>query len=148
MSAFVMDEQFFNQLASELFAHAALKQSKLNWPVTYVLDLRGDDYSDAEKRLQQFVRDCYCLNVAAVNSRYKEDNEPAPLHFTKATGLPKWSDEQLFKHLECVSYQCAEDVAEMSTTYGKLEKLIGHVARAIVGASDKYEAANWDYKAA
>lgn len=67
------------------------------------------------------------------------------LIFTEATGPAKWSDEQLFKHLECLLYQCAEGDCESNPTYQKLERLIGAIARAIVGASDKYEQAKWDY---
>jgi hypothetical protein len=148
MSAFVMDERFFDKLASELFAHATLRHSKLNWAVTYSLDLRGDEFNHVERKVQLFAVDCYELNVASVNQRYDQNDQPQPLRFVEASGLPKWSDEQLLKYLECLSYQCCEGECEKSETYQKLERLIGRVARAIVGASDRYEVANWDYAAA
>lgn len=147
MSAFLMEKEFFNRLASELFSHASLQHSKLNWAIKHHLDLRGQEYNHIEMKIRNFVIDCYELNVAAVNSRYQENSQPEPIVMTEASGLPKWSDEQLFKHLECLSYQCAEDVSEMSTTYEKLEKLIGAIARAIVGYSSKYEQAKWDWAA-
>lgn len=142
-----MDKQFFNQLASELFAHAALRHSKLNWPITHVLELRGDEFNHVEQKIQLFVVDCCELNVTSVNCRYKEDWSVDPVVFTEASGMPKWSDEQLFKHLECLSYQCTEGDREQNPTYQKLERLIGAIARAIVGASSKYEQAKWDYAA-
>jgi hypothetical protein len=145
MSAFVMDERFFDRLASELFAHAALRHSRLNWAVTHVLELRGDEYGHVEQKIQSFVCDLYELNLASVNARYQENIQPQPIRFIEASGLPKWSDEQLFKHLECLSYQSSEGDCDKSETYQKLEQLIGQIARAIVGASDKYEQAKWDY---
>jgi hypothetical protein len=147
MSAFVMGEKFFDQLAAELFAHASLKHSKLNWPVTHCLELRGDEHAHVERKIREFVQSCFALNVAAVNCRYGE-NEPTPtIKFTEANGVTQWSDVQLFKYLECLSYQCAEDVAEISTAYEKLERLIGAIARTIVGASDGYDVARWDWAA-
>lgn len=148
MSAFLMSEKFFDQLASDLFAHATLQRSKLNWAINYVLDLRGQEFNRIERKIREFVTACYTLNVASVNDRYDSDYPLEPLSFTRASGVPKWSDEQLFKHLECLSYQCADvKNAEQHETYQKLEKLIGHVARAIVGGSDRYEEAQWDYAA-
>lgn len=145
MSAFVMDERFFDQLAAELFAHANLRHSKLNWAVNHVLGLRGETNED--QLIQLFVVDCYELNVASVNYRYGQHDNPQPVRFTQAGSIPKWSDEQLFKHLECLSYQCAEGDCEGNPTYQKLERLIGQIARAIVGQSKQYEAARWDYAA-
>lgn len=146
MSAFVMSERFFNELASELYAHATLKHSKLKWAVEYSLGLRDVPENRAVQHLQQFVQDCYTLNVESVNYCYKQ-SDPAPqLRFTPASGLTKWSDEQLMKYLECLSYQCAEGDCEQDARYQKLEALIGHVARAIVGQSEEYEIAYWDYR--
>lgn len=147
MSAFVMDERFFNQLAAELFAHATLRESKLNWSVQHVLELRDVTENRYEETIRKFAQMCYALNVAAVNYRYEENDPVTLIQFSRANGLPKWLDEHLLKHLECLSYQCAEGECEKSDTYQKLERLIGHVARAIVGASEKYELANWDYAA-
>lgn len=148
MSTFVMDERFFNQLASDLYAQANLSHSKLNWAVLHVLELRQVAPNQVEEAIREFVTACYVLNVNAVNARYRENSTPEPLSFKPASGLNKWTDVQLCKYLECLSYQCAEGNRETDETYRKLETLIGHVARAIVSATDRYTEANWDYKAA
>lgn len=148
MSSFVMEEKFFNQLAAEMYGHATLRHSKLQWAVEYVLGLRAVPENRYEQEIRKFAQQCCVLNVEAVNHRYQQ-NDPAPeLRFTKASGLPRWTDEQLIKHLECLSYQCAEGDREKSEVYQKIEKLIGHVARSIVGQSERYDLAPWDYKAA
>lgn len=148
MSAFLMSEKFFNQLAAELYAHANLRHSKLQWPIEYCLGLCAVPANRQVAHIQEFAQACYALNIASVNCRYEQDYEVAQLRFTKASGLPAWSDEQLCKHLECLSYQCADvKDAEQHETYQKLEKLIGHIARAIVGQSSRYEEARWDYAA-
>jgi hypothetical protein len=146
MSAFQMDKQFFNRLASELFAHATLEHSKLNWSVKHNLDLRTGDFDVTENRIRTFVQRLYAANIEAVNQRYSEGSEVPTLSFTPASGLPKWSDEQLFKHLECLSYQCAEGDVPETEIYAQLEALIGAIARSIVGSSEKYKASKWDFE--
>lgn len=147
MSAFVMDERFFNQLASELYAHATLQHSSLHWTVENFLrvECNNPPANRYQTVLQEFAQQCYRANVEAVNQRYGDQDKPSRLVFTPASGLPKWSDVQLFKYLECLSYQCAEGDVPESDTYKELETLIGQIARAIVGKSDKYEAVKWDY---
>lgn len=113
--------------------------------MNYVLGLRGETNED--QLIQLFVVDCYELNVASVNHRYQQNDHPQPIRFTRSGSIPKWSNEQLFKYLECLSYQCAEGDCEQSETYQKLERLIGHIARAIVSESKQYELARWDYAA-
>lgn len=147
MSAFVMDERFFDQLASELYAHATLQRSSLHWTVENFLRVQRHNppASRYQTALQEFVQQCYRTNVEAVNQRYGDNGKPARLTFIPASGLPKWSDVQLFKYLECLSYQCAEGDVPESAIYKELESLIGQIARAIVGKSDEYEQAKWDY---
>ena len=148
MSAFVMDERFFNQLAADLLAHATLSRSSLNWGVLHVLELRDVPENRYEEKVREFVTACYALNVNVVNYRYAENSAPDAIRFKPANGLAQWTDVQLCKYLECLSSQCAEGDCESNETYGKLETLIGQVARAIVGNTNRYTAANWDYRAA
>ena len=148
MSAFVMSEKFFDQLASELYAHATLRHSKLNWAVGHCLDLRSVPENRYMQHIQQFAQECHTLNVESVNYRYKQDTDPVPtLRFKPASGLTKWSDVQLLRHLECLSYQSAEGDCEQNATYQQLERLIGQIARSIVGESSEFRQAAWDFAA-
>ena len=149
MSAFVMSETGFDQLASELFARVICDHNPTQWAIQHHLSVEPSEstFDAMEGKVRAFVQHCYAMNVNAVNQRYEESDPPAILKFTDAGALPKWSDEQLFKHLECLSYQCAEGNVPESQLYKQLEELIGAIARAIVGKSKTYDAAKWDFAA-
>lgn len=144
-----MDERFFDELVSELYARATLQHSHLHWTVTHFLRANYNDppANRFEQSLRDFAQKCFAANVRAVNQRYEEHTLPAILQFNKPSGLPKWSDVQLFKHLECLSYQCAEGDVTDSEIYKQLEALIGSIARAVVGRGDQYDMAKWDWAA-
>lgn len=136
MSAFIMPEEGFKQLATELNYHKNYNYQHLQWAVQRFL---GND--SVACRVQQL----YEANVRAVNQRYSDDTPVTDLKIRVNGSMPQWSPFQLFKHLECLSYQMAEGDVPDSPIYKDLETLTGDIAKSILMSSDKWEKAKWGW---
>ena len=142
MSAFILDEKGFHQLASELNYHVNYNHQGLQWSVTRFL---GDRASISPQRIADRVQELYEANVRAVNQRYGDKTPIAKLNIKVNGSIPRWSPIQLLKHLECLSYQMAEGDVPESQIYKDLDDLTGNIAKAIISRGEKYEQAKWGW---
>lgn len=142
MSAFILGEDGFRQLAAELAYHVNHDHSGLQWSVQNFI---GDRAHISLERIAERVQELYAANVRAVNQRYGDNTPITDLTIRVNGTMPRWTPVQLFKNLECLSYQMAEGDVPESQIYKDLETLIGSIARRIVGRSEKYEQAKWGW---
>lgn len=114
--------------------------------------IRSAPYLDEYAHISAMVRDWFNANRLAYESRYKHLGEKvedegwpfAPQAFASEVLTPV----QLFKTLECLAYQLAEDVPKEQeqrheAIRAEVERAADRLARAIVSMSDEYDAAEW-----
>ena len=142
MSAFILREDVFKQLAAEFAYHINHDHAGLQWSVQNFI---GDRAHISLEQIAARVQELYAANVRAVNQRYDDETPITDLNIRINSTMPRWTPVQLLKHLECLSYQMAEGDVPESQIYKDLETLIGNIARRIVGRSEKYDQAKWGW---
>ncbi len=152
MSAFVMLEEGFAQLADELASRAEHPRRTLDTDymigehVREFLSIRTP-YVDAYQIASAKVQELYAANVKAVSYRYEQpDVALEPLKLTRGSVFTHWTPVELVKHLECLSYQCAEGSIPDSSIYKELDKLISQIHSDIVRGLPEWDKAAWDFK--
>lgn len=153
MSAFVLENDAFVQIADELASHAENPTNLCDTNYQFAsyireylgfssscFDAPGDAYPEAVAKVEELHE----VNVRAVNDRYESTDEPSNLRFVRRSCVPQWSPVQLFKHLQCLRYQMAEGDVPESAVYKDLDALISNLCGAIVTGLPEYESSAWD----
>ncbi len=140
MSAFVLSDKFFSQLAAELYQRSY--ENSFSYILRDVADYdNGASDEETKARIEGLMSKLRDANYSAVNQRYGVDEQPATLEFVDAFSI--WSDTQLFKNLRCLRYQMSEGTVYDSAIYNKLNEFISSVAEYIVSKTEEYDTANW-----
>lgn len=146
MSAFIMDEEFFNQLANELSCRVNSPNDRYKYDIQEFI---GTEYNasieENDDAIQFKCQELLNANFAAVNDRYNQTDVAG--FVSKPRGYIKWSPFQLVKYLRCLRYQCSEGAVMDSTIYKDLDKFIGSLSETIIDSLPEYEACQWDYVA-
>ena len=157
MSAYVLDAEFFESLASVLATHAENPQNVCDLKYDVACAVREylgygsscfDSPADAYSKALSKVGALYTANVDAVCQRYADDDlsnyMPAD-SYIRAKRLYDvfWPVEQLVKHLQCLKYQMSEGTVPSEPLYLALEKLINRLCVAYVQHSPAYNTAKW-----
>ncbi len=110
--------------------------------------------TEGEKLLRKLAFDLHAMNVAAVNVRYGDNVVPSVAGTTPAGEVPTFSGFkrsgkpvspiQLYKHLQCLRYQCGEGEIDTTPLFLMLTRMIHAQAKLIVESMPEYEAARWE----
>ncbi len=103
---------------------------------------------------EAIVRDWYVANRLAVQGRYEgrhgtDEIEPQlPDTFRCQLTTGKMSPVALYKMLQCLRYQCSEDVApgakeQHEEWLDEIDRAIDSIGSSIIAAMPEYEAAEW-----
>jgi hypothetical protein len=144
MSAFVMAELGFVQLAAELAFRAEYDNNILHYSVCEYLRIDPQDFTpDAHPQASVKCQQLMDANMCAVNQSYGQHEQPTQLSFVKVA--PQWSDLQFFKHLTCLRYQMNEGDVPEGETFKALDRLCGQVAQNILREQADYDALAWGW---
>ena len=148
MSAFVLAETGFEQLAQELVAHSKTEaRSPVYYAVHGCLNSWDDDETAVAMKVMTFCKRLEVANYDAVNQRYREDAKPsdAPWFLPEGSYGVRWTPVQLMKNLQCLKYQMSEGDVPETEIFKQLEDLIGRIAVAIVQQTPEYDEAAWGW---
>ena len=98
-------------------------------------------YDNLEALGKEFLR----LNIASVNARYPQDEEPMDYaDFYKFNSIDDISIAQALKSLNCLMYQsCEQDDYKQNPVWQKMEKLKVYLTDAFIQLNDEYKNAKW-----
>lgn len=151
MSAFVMDDEFFDRLAFELANRCYSRDHRLYYKTMEFLGFvvgYGNTYTYDEIEAKAVVKaqELFNANVQAVNERYRHSNELAGIVTQHSTPLRyRWTDIEFHKKLSCLHYQMAEGTVIGSEIYNQLEKYASGVAVTLLMDTPEWKQAEWGF---
>lgn len=162
MSAFMCDAALFQEILNRLVRdHTCTVGRKLLADVVHNTAIHRDlspiaaSAEAADKMAELVVYDWMKANHLAVQGRYPDSGSAK---FTSAPCLRVQASSkvislhQLYKHLECLHYQCANDLPENTSqftkdwfdlVYAEIGKAKAQAAAAIVEGSSEYAYCGW-----
>lgn len=141
MSAFVLEDSFFNQLASELVSRIFSTTFKYKIEKFVGVDSYIQGTQAVESAVSKRVMGLRQANYDAFNQAYNRNDKPSSLLIRDVDS--KWSDAQLIKNLQCLRYQMDEGTVGDSEIFNKLDKFIGRLSEAFVEANSDYDSLVW-----
>ena len=139
MSAFVMNHDRIDRIVTWL----EQKTFNEDWDVLEVLRRHGrspDNTCWLSKWSNELGSNLHKMNVDAVNACYGSRDEAEPYHFVRR----RVAEVQVFKHAECLLYQCSEGKVVETPLYKFLEDLVTVLAGRVARQHPEYEACSWD----
>lgn len=103
--------------------------------------LLDDKFGFSKEDVQGFIKDFRIENYKGVNYRYNEDTIAEDLIFKQTENII--SDVQLYKHLNCIEYQCTEHISIMPPKIRLFKKHIESVIDGDSITSKEYSEASW-----
>lgn len=157
MSAHLIDNELFEQIASQLAEYAENSNNTVNLKYLFSSLIREylgygsscfDAPDNAFPRALKKVRALYVANLDALSQLYKDydlaDTFEADMYVqNKRTWFLDWTPEQLIKNLDYVRYQLNEGSVNKEPIYLALEKLVKDLCHAYVVQSIGYDKAKW-----
>jgi len=128
-----------------------VEDKTINHVVNYLINNKNDNISrigyslDKEGGAEILASDMFRLNCEAVNIRYGEDESSKfrKLDF-KFNSKEIADDYQVFKSLNCWSYQCSEGhIPDTSELFKVMEEIKRDISYKIVVRLEKYKNSNW-----
>lgn len=141
MSAFLVEDATINKIVTWLRREistgdrATLDQLAMKYHLNIMSDMWDEKLANA----------MWQLNCASVDARYGEGTAKGertkPFQFMPE---PYFSLVEVYKALQCWSYQCCEgDIPETSKFYTFFSEIENYLARKIVMALPEYDKAEW-----
>jgi len=152
MSAFLLDNQWFETLAQEFHLRAMHNGSVLDERYSVSRNVREflglDAYSypnsdNFANTVVPTVRKLYRANVSAIRQRYNDTERYHAPVFEREGYVTQWTTVQLIKALQCLQYQCSEGNVPRTRTYKRLTALIAALCESVVTHTAEYDAAPW-----
>lgn len=155
MSCFQLTDERFNDLRRTLEYCDRMSQGGTCVPPYWIgrlvrteLNKMGhtirDGWELGNPDFRSFVTRLRELNQLAFYERYPSEGEPKPLPPLPKTGGNRTSLTQLFKTIQCLSYQCSDYTGYDETPEGKLLKeLEGLIAAVLLQETEEYKEAQW-----
>lgn len=151
MSAFILADATFQAIANTLMRPLPNHERTRAGGGSFADTLRNSwsPLDDTPEYIARTMLAWANANRLAVSSRYSSPEESAeglslrPSHFGKVL-----APVAMYKALQCLRYQCSEDVpadkeAEHARALAEMDNAINTMARAIVEATEAYNAAPW-----
>lgn len=137
MSSFIVSNKLINRIVTKLYIH---KNNDLSWNFRRLAEiLKVDHYALTESMIGQAL---YKMNCEAVGARYGkyEDMIDEIYKYT-----PEFNNSlvQVYKDIQCLSYQCAEGDIPNTELYKWLSDFESSIASRIIDKLPEYQTASW-----
>ena len=139
MSAYVVEDKTINRIVTWLSREVITNLSTLDHLAQkYNVDLVGSNWDN------KLASAMFQLNCDGVNARYGEGEAQSfrPLNFTYKTEQ-YFSLVEVFKSLQCYTYQCCEGDIPETTLYQFFAEMENYLAVKIVTGLPAYDKATW-----
>jgi len=105
---------------------------------------------DSDEWPKDMAKKLLDLNISAMNQRYSENTGLKDVAYMKTKGVDftyHFTPSpliQVYKSIQCLSYQCAEGDVPQTELYKFLDELENTIAHEIVSQIPEYSKAGWD----